>query len=202
MINCVVRKSNLEYIKNTSLEPTKRGRLEGKGDNFLEQSKDHQHMFIAGDILAGAVHNEPAAAISGKRIAKYIHARMNGFTDQLEKLRNFDYKYMPYCLFTSPEIGGVGLTEAKASQVYKSGQVMPITLKKTAYLDKLEQMFEVQKIKKVNLIKILFEEKSRMVLGLHYLGMNAGEVIQGYSVSSNFILLRLFLLFHSIFSVF
>lgn len=148
---------------------------------MLEQSR-HPHIFVAGDILNGAVHNEPGATTSGKRIARFINALRNEDSLALRKLRDYDLTYMPFCLFSTPEIGGVGITEDKAKLKYREGEATCIVLKKTAYLDKLVQMFEVQDYRKSNLIKIIFETESRKVIGLHYLGNHAAETIQGYSV--------------------
>lgn len=148
---------------------------------MLEQTR-HPHIFTAGDILNGAVHNEPGATTSGKRIAKYINALKNKDKPMLRKLRNFDLTYMPFCLFSTPEIGGVGITEDRAKLAYKDGEVTCIVLKKTAYLDKMVQMYKVQKYRNFNLIKIIFETQSRRVIGLHYLGNHAAEIIQGYAV--------------------
>ena len=47
---------------------------------------------------------------------------------------------MPYTIFTSPEIGGFGLTEKKAKLIYSDDNVKSIVMKKTPYLEKLIRM--------------------------------------------------------------
>ena len=61
-------------------------------------------------MLDGVVHNEPAAAISGKRVAQYVNGLMKKEYTKLEDLRKFNYDHMPYCLFSTPEIAGIGIT--------------------------------------------------------------------------------------------
>lgn len=184
VINCMKRAGDLSFLEPLDLDISKRGKIIGGYNDLLEQTK-YPHIFAAGDILHGAVHNEPGATGSGKRVAAFINARRNKDFKTMERLKDFDLSLMPYCLFSTPEIGGLGITEIKAEQIYKKGEVTSITLKKTGYLDKLTQMAEVQNYNNFNLIKIIFETDSRKVIGLFYLGNHAAEVIQGYAVRIN-----------------
>ena len=151
----------------------------------MEQTKQ-PHIFVAGDILHGAPHNEPTAAISGKRIADFIHANLTNNTKQLKKLKNFVFDLVPYCLFSSPEISGGGLTDFQAVSRPDSSNLMSITLKKSSFHEKLLQVHELQKYRKFNIVKILYENESKKVVGLHFLGEDASEIIQGFSVRERF----------------
>jgi pyruvate/2-oxoglutarate dehydrogenase complex dihydrolipoamide dehydrogenase (E3) component len=140
VVNCFKREANLEYAKELDLELSDNGkRIKGGFRHFLEQT-NISHIFAAGDVLHGVVHNEPAAAISGRRVANYIHSLVNKEFSQLEKLREFNFDFMPYCLFTSPEIAGVGITQSKAGLVYQKGGFAIISLNKASYLDGLSHL--------------------------------------------------------------
>lgn len=181
----MTRKGDLSFLEPLDLDITKRGKIIGGYNDLLEQTK-YPHIFAAGDILHGGVHNEPGATGSGKRVANFINARRNKDFEKMKKLKELDLTLMPFCLFSTPEIAGMGMTEDKATKLFKNGEVTCIVLKKTSYLDKIIQNSGHHKYKNFNLIKILFETDSRNVIGLHYLGDRAAEILQGYSVIFNF----------------
>ena len=87
VVNCFKREADLGFLNSLNLELNEDGkRVKGGYRYFMEQTSI-QNIFVAGDILHGVVHNEPAAAISGKRVAKYIHSLMQKDFDSIEKLR-------------------------------------------------------------------------------------------------------------------
>ena len=69
------------------------------------------NIFAAGDCLEHSPRNEPGAAIGGRRVAQYIKADMEKNLEKKQSLSAFKFRNTPYCIFTSPEIAGVGLTE-------------------------------------------------------------------------------------------
>jgi len=86
-----------------------------------------------------------------------------------------DYRHIATAVFSHPNIGTVGLTEedalrqTPAVRVYKSGfRPMRYTLG-----DKQERSF----------IKLIVDDESDKVLGLHMAGEDAAEITQGFAVA-------------------
>jgi dihydrolipoamide dehydrogenase len=80
-----------------------------------------------------------------------------------------DYTAVPSAIFTSPEIASVGLREQQASEKgirVKTGRVQFRTLSKSHIVGEIEGM-----------IKIVSEESSDKILGVHIIGPHASELI-------------------------
>ncbi|HOJ32268.1 MAG TPA: dihydrolipoyl dehydrogenase [Candidatus Hydrogenedentes bacterium] len=90
-------------------------------------------------------------------------------SNALGKSRRMDYKAIPACTFTSPELAGVGLTEAKARQ---SG--VDVKVGKFSYQasGRAATMGESD-----GLVKIVADARTDEVLGMHVIGPEAGELI-------------------------
>jgi mercuric reductase len=89
-----------------------------------------------------------------------------------------DYSVLPTAIFTDPELAGVGLTEREAEeQGHMVGTVThPLrSLRRASYLDKVHGLF-----------KIVYDTKTRRVLGLHVVAPSASEVVQGFSIGLRF----------------
>jgi pyruvate/2-oxoglutarate dehydrogenase complex dihydrolipoamide dehydrogenase (E3) component len=161
--------------------------------NFSEQTSI-QNIFAAGDILHGVVHNEPAAAMSGRRVALYIHSVLQKNLHDLVKLRSNPFEFMPYCLFSTPEIAGIGMTHSQAELSYPEGGFCVLSLKKASIV---QMMFDSNFFTELgpensekqrdeghgDLIQIIYDKINEKILGLHYLGQNAADIISGYVVS-------------------
>jgi glutathione reductase (NADPH) len=89
--------------------------------------------------------------------------------------RDMNYEFIPTALFTHPNVGTVGLSEAAAREkfgkvtVFKS-EFRPLrhTLSGSA-----ERTF----------MKLIVDTVSDRVVGLHMVGADAGEVVQGFAVA-------------------
>ena len=88
------------------------------------------------------------------------------FRGKPEKL---DYRMIPTAVFTTPEIGTVGLTEEEAS---KFGPLLIYTTKfksmRDGFAGREDQIF----------MKFIVEEKNQKVLGCHFVSPFAGELVQ------------------------
>jgi mercuric reductase len=83
-----------------------------------------------------------------------------------------DYSVLPTSIFTDPELGGVGLTEEQAQeQGYDVEVVRNHFVRRFSYIDAEHGLF-----------KIVFDGRSRRVLGLHVVSRNAGDIVQGFSL--------------------
>ena len=91
------------------------------------------------------------------------------------KPRAFDHSDVPSAVFSQPPVGSVGLTEAEARakygdvDIYKS-EFRP--LKQTITLGGERAM-----------CKLIVDQKSDRVLGVHIVGADAGEIIQGIGIA-------------------
>jgi glutathione reductase (NADPH) len=88
-----------------------------------------------------------------------------------------DYMNVPSAVFSNPNIGTVGLTEAQALERYKKIDVYKTTFKplKHTLTGKDER----------TMMKIVADHATDRVLGCHMVGPDAGEIIQGLAIAMN-----------------
>ncbi|WP_394787885.1 glutathione-disulfide reductase [Rhodoferax sp.] len=89
--------------------------------------------------------------------------------------RQMDYELIPTAVFTHPNIGTVGLSEAAARQQF--GQVSIFRSEFKALKHTLSGSTER------TLMKLVVDDASDRVVGLHMVGADAGEVVQGFAVA-------------------
>jgi glutathione reductase (NADPH) len=86
-----------------------------------------------------------------------------------------DHEYVPAAVFSQPPVGTVGLTEEEASEKFGAIEVYRSTfraLKQTLTNGKERTM-----------MKLIVDRASDRVVGLHMVGPEAGEIIQGFAVA-------------------
>ena len=89
--------------------------------------------------------------------------------------QSVSYEDIPTCVFSQPNLGTVGLTEAEAHEkhgnieVYKSG-FRPMKHTMTGSDEK-------------TFMKLIVDRKSDRVVGVHMIGPDAGEIIQGMAIA-------------------
>jgi pyruvate/2-oxoglutarate dehydrogenase complex dihydrolipoamide dehydrogenase (E3) component len=83
-----------------------------------------------------------------------------------------DYSVLPTAIFTDPEVGGVGLTEAQAREEgHDVGVGRHELVRRSTYIDARHGLF-----------KVVYDRAEGKLLGLHVVSRNAGEVVQGFSL--------------------
>jgi pyruvate/2-oxoglutarate dehydrogenase complex dihydrolipoamide dehydrogenase (E3) component len=83
-----------------------------------------------------------------------------------------DYSVLPTAIFTDPEVGGVGLTEAQAREEgHDVGVGRHELVRRSTYIDAKHGLF-----------KVVCDRADGRLLGLHVVSRNAGEVVQGFSL--------------------
>ena len=83
-----------------------------------------------------------------------------------------DYSVLPTAIFTDPEVGGVGLTEAQAREEgHDVGVGRHELVRRSTYIDARHGLF-----------KVVYDRADGRLLGLHVVSRNAGEVVQGFSL--------------------
>ena len=97
--------------------------------------------------------------------------------DQLfgDKLRGMSYEFIPTAVFTHPNIGTVGYSEADARKKFGEITVFKTDFKplKHTLSGSAERVF----------MKLIVDTKSDRVVGVHMVGAEAGEIVQGFAVA-------------------
>ncbi len=92
-----------------------------------------------------------------------------------KKPRSMSYDFIPTAVFTHPNIGTVGFSEAAAREKFGTVSVFKSDFK--ALKHTLSGSTER------TLMKLLVDDQSDRVVGLHMVGPDAGEVVQGFAVA-------------------
>jgi glutathione reductase (NADPH) len=91
--------------------------------------------------------------------------------------RRVSYENVPTTIFSHPNVGTVGLSEAEARE-----RGFTVTLYRSTFTPLKHTVTERQE--KV-LLKLVVEATTERVLGVHMVGEEAGEIIQGFAVALN-----------------
>ncbi|MGJ7511755.1 glutathione-disulfide reductase [Variovorax sp. GT1P44] len=89
--------------------------------------------------------------------------------------KQLDYQYTPTAVFTHPNIGTCGYTEAEARM--KLGKVTIFSSEFRALRHTLSES------KERTFMKLIVDKASDRVVGLHMVGPDAGEIVQGFAVA-------------------
>jgi dihydrolipoyl dehydrogenase len=151
---CIGREPNLKDVKNLNLE-VERGAV--KTNNKMETSVNG--VYAAGDVngkmqLAHVASHEGVIAVEN----------MVGGDEKI------DYNKAPYCIYTFPEVAGVGLTESKAEKQYPNEikiSKFPLSVNGKALAEGEEKGF----------VKIIATKKYNEVVGVHIVASHATDMI-------------------------
>ncbi|XP_019394579.1 PREDICTED: thioredoxin reductase 2, mitochondrial [Crocodylus porosus] len=127
------------------------------------------HIYAVGDITEGRPELTPTAIAAGKLLAR----RLFGQSSEL-----MDYDSVPTTVFTPLEYGCVGLSEEEAVGRYGADN----TEVYHAYYKPLEFTVAERDATQCYIKMVCLREKEQRLLGLHFIGPNAGEVIQGFAL--------------------
>jgi glutathione reductase (NADPH) len=92
-----------------------------------------------------------------------------------KKPRSMSYDYVPTAVFTHPNIGTVGYTEAEARAKFAAISVFRSDFKALKHT--------LSGSSERTLMKLLVDDATDRVVGLHMVGADAGEVVQGFAVA-------------------
>ncbi len=129
-----------------------------KTDDYMRTS--NPEVFAAGDVV-GRLPLVTVAAHEG------AIASQNALDECCSKV--IDYSIIPHAIFTSPNVASVGLTERRAKEKGYRVQNKTLDLK---YVPKARAIRDTR-----GLIKIVAEEGTEKILGIHILAPDATEVI-------------------------
>jgi len=118
------------------------------------------HIYAVGDVVALPLRQEPSAGREGTL------ATENALKGTKNKI---DYNTVPYTVFTDPQLAGVGLTEEEEMKLL--GRCLCRTV---SFVD-IPKAIIMRKME--GLIKLVIHPENKLILGVHILAPQAGELI-------------------------
>ncbi|MFT5133335.1 MAG: glutathione reductase (NADPH) [Gammaproteobacteria bacterium] len=122
-------------------------------------------IYAIGDVT-DRVNLTPVATAEGSALAKTLYNNQPS---------TVDYANIPTCVFSQPNLGTVGLSEEEAREKYN-------------HIDIYKSTFTPMKLSLTNsdettFMKIVVDKTTDKVVGVHMLGPEAGEIIQGIGIA-------------------
>jgi len=127
------------------------------------------HIFAVGDVT-DRLQLTPVALGEAMVVVDELCGPAPGKTP-----RDMSYDFVPTAVFTHPSIGTVGLSEAQARERF--GDVTVFRSEFKALKHTLSGRNER------TLMKLVVDTKTDRVVGLHMVGAEAGEIVQGFAVA-------------------
>lgn len=157
-------------LQNTSVKiDSSTGKIIGGFNNDFEKTSA-DNIYAIGDILLDRPELTPVAIRAGKLLARRLfevsHSQM-------------DYASVGTTVFTPLEYGCVGLSEESALHKYGEDGIEVYH----SYYKPLEFTVPQRDASQCYIKFICMREGPKKLVGLHYLGPNAGEVIQGFATA-------------------
>ena len=141
--------------------------LNGKGAIVVdaEYRSSTPSIYAIGDVT-DRMNLTPVATAEGTALANNLYNNQS---------RRVDYRDIPTCIFSQPNLGTVGLTEEQARQEYTNVEIY-----KSRFTN-LKHTLTGNSEK--TLMKIIVDKDTDKVLGVHMVGADAGEIIQGIGIA-------------------
>jgi len=118
------------------------------------------HIFAVGDTVALPLRQEPTAGSEGTLAAE----------NALSSSKNtIDYNAVPYTIFTDPQLAGIGITE------HEEMKLLGRCLCRTVSFENIPKAIIIKRTEE--LIKLVIHPDSKIILGVHILAPQAGELI-------------------------
>lgn len=124
-----------------------------------------ESIFALGDVIGG-MELTPVALGEGMAFARAQYNAMD---------KNVEYDFIPTAVFCQPNIGTVGFTEEEAKAEFGDLRLYKSTFKpmKHTISGRDEKTF----------MKLIVDDASDRVVGIHMMGPDAGEIIQGMAIA-------------------
>ena len=136
-------------------------RYDNKGikvDKYLQTSAPN--IYALGDVIGGYLFTHVAAHQAGVAVR-------NALVPISKK--KVDYRAVPWCTFTEPEVARVGLTYEEAKQQHKN---IRIAMFPFAEVDRAQAENET-----TGFIKLILTGNKEEIVGAHIVGLHAGELL-------------------------
>lgn len=169
---------NLQSVPEIKLH-SKTNKPLGWYDN--QRLKISENMYCLGDALEGEHELTPVAIKSGRLLARRLFEEFNNFPqEQRIKEDSFSYNYVPTTVFTSPEMSTLGYSQEDA-QLKFGKENIKCYHRQSQRLESV--LYSEPDLCYFKVVCLLTENGNEQVIGLHYLGKNAGEIMQGYTLA-------------------
>jgi mercuric reductase len=145
----------------------------GEVDVDAQLRTRQSHIFAAGDVIGGLQDSQMATPVGARQGSIAAHNALNG-----NDLRSFDGRVIPRAIFTDPQIGIVGVTEAEA---IAAGHRCWCT---TLPMELVPRAGAIRDTR--GLIKMVADADTNEVLGVAMIGASAGEVIHEAAMAMRF----------------
>ncbi|MBN0986137.1 glutathione-disulfide reductase [Amphritea pacifica] len=122
-------------------------------------------VYAIGDVI-DRVQLTPVALAEGMALVRNLYAGKN---------QQVDYDLIATAVFCQPNIGTVGLSEEKSRELYDNVDVYKSTFRAMKHT--------ISGSDEKTFMKMLVDRDSDKVLGVHMVGPDAGEIIQGIAVA-------------------
>uniref|UniRef100_A0A1A9W6Z9 FAD/NAD(P)-binding domain-containing protein n=1 Tax=Glossina brevipalpis TaxID=37001 RepID=A0A1A9W6Z9_9MUSC len=130
------------------------------------------NIFAVGDVVKGKPKLTPVAVLAGRLVARRLFA---GADDRM------NYENIPTTLFTPLEYSFVGITEGEALRRFEENGVDV----HHGYYNPIDFILTGRPTSYCYIKVITRREEPRRILGIHFIGPNAGEIVQGFAVAIN-----------------
>ena len=142
-------------------------RLNDKGAVLINEQwqSSAPSIYAIGDVT-DRVNLTPVATAEGTALARNLY---NG------EARRVDYRDIPTCIFSQPQLGSAGLTEEQARAEFEQVEVYKSSF--THLKHTLSGSAEK------TLMKLIVDKRTDRVVGAHLVGADAGEIAQGLGIA-------------------
>ncbi|KAJ8920312.1 hypothetical protein NQ315_011974 [Exocentrus adspersus] len=143
---------------------------DGEKIDAVNEQTNVPHIYAVGDVLYKKPELTPVAIVAGRLLARRLFGNSS---------LNMDYDNVATTIFTPLEYGCVGLSEETANKRYGPDNIEIYH----AYYKPTEFFIPQKNIKNCYLKVVALREGDQKVLGMHFIGPQAGEVIQGFAAA-------------------
>ncbi len=133
-------------------------------NDYLQTSAPN--ILAVGDVIGGYLFTHVAAYQAGVAVR-------NALVPIAKK--KVDYRVVPWCIFTDPEVAHVGLTPDEAEQAHKQVRIVKFPW---AEIDRAQAEHET-----TGFIKLVLAGKKDELVGAHMIGASAGELLGEISLA-------------------
>jgi glutathione reductase (NADPH) len=148
-------------LENVNVELDEKGYIKVDDDFRTTESS----IYAVGDVIGG-MELTPVALAEGMAFARKHFGPQE---------RAVEYDFIPSAVFCQPNIGSVGFTEEKARAEFGD-----ITLYKSSFKP---MKHTISGRDEKTFMKLIVDDASDRVVGVHMMGPDAGEIIQGIAIA-------------------
>lgn len=152
-------------LENTQVQLSSKGFIK-VNDNF---QTDEPSVYAVGDIIEG-LELTPVALEQGMYLAKMLFDSKPPIKPAFDSVAT--------AIFTHPQLASVGMTEEQATEhAQHTGETVAVFTSSFRHIK-----YTVTQLQKRTFIKLLVNQSTDAILGIHMVGDEVGEIMQGFGV--------------------